>query len=135
MPLKDPEARRAYQSQYNRGRYHSDPEFKKRHIGHVRAVDQRRKKVLQQVIRDFRHAGCHACGEMDPCCLVAHHTDPEQKEFDLGNAIRRKYGLQRVIEELKKCVCLCMNCHAKLHAGVIKLSGIEQPGSLQASYA
>lgn len=32
-----------------------------------------------------------------------------------------KGSLSKLMEELKKCVVLCSNCHRKVHAGLVKL--------------
>lgn len=60
---------------------------------------------------------CNICGLSDPRILCFHHTNPTEKEFNLANAI--KYSRERVLKELKKCVCLCMNCHAKQHVDIM----------------
>jgi hypothetical protein len=78
------------------------------------------------------------CSERQPCCLVAHHLDPSKKDFNIGDARSNKLGFASVQEELEKCVCLCMNCHSKVHAGVLQLSeeyhcGVEQSGSSSGS--
>lgn len=57
---------------------------------------------------------CCTCGESDPCCIDFHHVDPAAKRFVLHSAIRT--GFQRLRSELLKCICLCANCHRKLHA-------------------
>lgn len=118
MPLKDPVARREYHSNYNRDRYKNDPEFRKQQISRVRATEVRKKKASGQLIAQFRSRGCAFadCPETSPCCLTAHHLNPEEKDFNVGDALRRRLSSARVQAELAKCVCLCFNCHAKVHA-------------------
>ena len=29
---------------------------------------------------------------------------------------------ENLLKEIKKCVCLCANCHRKVHAGIIDLN-------------
>ena len=66
-------------------------------------------------IVEFLGGACSKCG-YDKClaALVPHHIDPTTKRFSFGNARCRAWA--RVVEELKKCVLLCANCHAEEHA-------------------
>ena len=52
-------------------------------------------------------------------------VDPSSKDFNIGMAQSRKISPARVEAELAKCVCLCMNCHAKVHAGIITLAVVD----------
>ena len=63
---------------------------------------------------------CYVCGETDPVVLQFHHVDPDQKSFVIGRAIH-SYGMNRLKEEIAKCVILCANCHRRVHAGTIDL--------------
>ncbi len=56
--------------------------------------------------------GCSACSEKDPRCLEFHHQDPKSKKFNVTSHGCRTGSLD---EEVKKCIVLCANCHAKLH--------------------
>jgi hypothetical protein len=78
--------------------------------------------VIQHRISEAKSGGCILCGEEEPCCLSFHHRDPAAKEFSIGNAYARCISLTRLAAELAKCVCLCHNCHAKLHAGIVCLT-------------
>jgi len=62
------------------------------------------------------------CDEEDPVCLLFHHTQGSDKLIEISNAVRCGWGEVRLQQELEKCVVLCMNCHAKVHAGVLKCS-------------
>ncbi|HEX5186504.1 MAG TPA: hypothetical protein VFV86_06400 [Nitrososphaeraceae archaeon] len=61
---------------------------------------------------------CEKCG-YNKCMEVLdfHHLDPNQKEFNISNFGRMKgfTKLDQVIEEIKKCVVLCSNCHREFH--------------------
>lgn len=59
---------------------------------------------------------CVRCGENDPVCLDFHHTDPSTKFMSIVDMVR-VYSWNRTKEEIAKCVCLCSNCHRKVHAG------------------
>lgn len=79
------------------------------------------KEEFQDLLRDFRRGGCRVkgCGEAVNECLTAHHLNPNTKRFTIGRS-RNKYPREMVEAELAKCVPICMNCHAKLNAGVIE---------------
>lgn len=62
--------------------------------------------------------GCLFCEEKTIVCLEFHHIDKNGKDLSLGNA--RSYPWQRIYEEILKCVCVCSNCHKKIHAGLIE---------------
>jgi hypothetical protein len=72
------------------------------------------------MISGFKSGGCACCNETAECCLVAHHLDPVAKELTIGLATSKLMGRKRLAAELAKCVCVCANCHAKIHAGLIR---------------
>jgi predicted HNH restriction endonuclease len=43
------------------------------------------------------------------------------KEFTLAKAASNKMAVAAVLEELEKCICVCENCHRKIHGGLITL--------------
>lgn len=55
---------------------------------------------------------CVKCGEDRKCSIHFHHIDPKDKEINLSHG---SIGKARIIEEVKKCVCLCANCHEEFH--------------------
>ena len=57
---------------------------------------------------------CERCGENDIACLDWHHIDPTQKEASVSWMLQNR-SKTAIIEEMKKCICLCSNCHRKLH--------------------
>lgn len=58
---------------------------------------------------------CNKCGETDIFKLHFHHIDPTQKEFQLSK-ITAHIPWAIIKHELDKCILLCANCHASLHA-------------------
>lgn len=83
--------------------------------GHIARV-WRRKRKLAEWLRDYKKSQrCERCGESNPACLVFHHLDPAEKGIEVSLAVRQGYGMDRLIEEINKCVILCLNCHAKEH--------------------
>ena len=59
-----------------------------------------------------KDASCAICGEDDYYCLDFHHVNPRDKKFLINMHNVRKKDF---IDELQKCICLCSNCHRKIH--------------------
>lgn len=55
---------------------------------------------------------CAKCGETRKCSIQFHHINPDEKTIDLSNG---GVGKERMKAEVKKCVCLCANCHLEFH--------------------
>ncbi len=113
MPQKDPEARRKYNSQYNKKWYSIAKNKKKKKLqsqkSRKRAVKRNRKYVEKYKL----DRPC-PCGETEPCCLSFHHNNGD-KTGNISDMVNRGYGLTRIQKEIDKCNVLCLNCHAKLH--------------------
>lgn len=122
MPLKDRVARRDYHRKYMRRRLMEDPAFRVAHLKRVARVDARRRASIREMVEAFKSNGCALCGERERCCLSAHHMDPRTKDFGISDGGRRRVTVARVRTELKKCICLCENCHRKVHAGVLAVT-------------
>jgi hypothetical protein len=73
---------------------------------------QRRKKWAV----DAFGGKCGICG-YNRCigALDFHHLNPSEKEFSLTASTASR---QVFVEELRKCVCLCSNCHREVHSGI-----------------
>jgi hypothetical protein len=122
VPLKDQEKRREYHREYMRRRLEKDPVFKAKHLARVKKNARKTTVHIKILLSDFRSKGCKKCGETCHACLDAHHIDPSTKDFTIGAVSNgQKIGKGKIEKELEKCVCLCKNCHAKLHAGLIEL--------------
>jgi len=84
----------------------------------------RRRKIEVKKKKDYiqnyksKHS-CQICGENQTVCLSFHHRDPEEKRFTIHSAAAKRYGMKSIKEEISKCDILCLNCHSKLHKGLI----------------
>ena len=78
---------------------------------------ERRDKHLALMQAYKSGLSCVSCGESESICLEFHHTNPEEKEFTIGASMSRKWA--SIQKEIEKCVCLCSNCHKKVHAGLL----------------
>lgn len=59
-----------------------------------------------------RKTKCSICGEDDKCCLEFHHILP--KSFRISYAVKNVKP-DKFKQELDKCICVCSNCHKKIH--------------------
>lgn len=74
------------------------------------------------VIRKQKGSKCQRCGyDTYLGALDFHHIDPTIKEFTVGN---RDFKLEECVEEIKKCVMICANCHRELHNNLWDLNEI-----------
>lgn len=70
----------------------------------------------KQVAIDALGGECADCrGVFPPAVYDFHHLDPSEKEYNLGDVIRRKRNREVIADELSKCVLLCANCHRIRH--------------------
>ena len=98
------------------------------------------KVIQQQLVRGKRNRSryyefkttleCVSCGESAPYCLDFHHLDGTDKQYAIAKITDINWGT--LIRELRKCVCLCANCHRKVHAGdlVVEDNWLTGPRSL-----
>lgn len=66
---------------------------------------------------------CVKCKELEQVCIDFHHVDPALKKYSVAAMVNTGFSIRLITEEIEKCVCLCSNCHRKLHAGLLKLEG------------
>lgn len=74
-----------------------------------------RKRKLYRLSDNIKHNfGCSVCGENDPNVLIFHHINPNEKKTCVSNLIRGN-DIDKLLEEMNKCIVLCANCHIKEH--------------------
>ncbi|KKM20286.1 hypothetical protein LCGC14_1646980 [marine sediment metagenome] len=81
-------------------------------------IERQRKAKIKCV--EYKGGKCINCGfNKYMSALVFHHVNPKNKEFRIAKW--RIISWNRIKKELNKCILLCANCHAGIHAGHIKL--------------
>lgn len=73
--------------------------------------------------RNFKTRMVQAFGGRCACCnynrcqdaLQFHHLDPNKKDFRLGRIRANPRSWESILDELRKCVMLCANCHQEVH--------------------
>jgi hypothetical protein len=99
----------AFHFKKSENRYHSWCKDCVHTLQRSRWKDRKRKAV------EILGGSCSECGyHKSLAALCFHHTDPSKKEFTWIKM--RLLTWSKVVEELKKCVLLCSNCHAELHS-------------------
>ncbi len=106
---------------YIRKKYHEDAAYRARHLQLVKKNKEKNRERMRAILDGIRANGCQLCPEREPCCLSFHHVNPAEKQFGVGNYGSRQPSLDNFIAELAKCICVCENCHRKIHAGVLVL--------------
>jgi hypothetical protein len=103
---------------------------KKKHIDKIcKACKHERLQCLRKNFKqwcvDYKGGKCINCGYNK--CLSAldfHHLDPLTKDFSFGSR-KGTIKKEKAILELDKCILLCRNCHAEVHAGVLILEELS----------
>jgi len=108
MPLKDPEARRAYHREYMRAWYRNHRE---EHIARTTNVNRRARATISKLIAELKSRPCTDCGGRFP---------PFAMDFDHVRGIKRgiisrmsggRAARAKMLEEIAKCEVVCANCH------------------------
>jgi len=84
------------------------------------SVTKRRHVVKSKLINEFG-GKCKICS-YNKCvrALEFHHIDSSEKNFGLAHkGFSRNY--KKSLEEAKKCILVCANCHREIEAGLIKI--------------
>lgn len=83
---------------------------KEKHGEEWRKKDRERRRAFNEKWK----RPCEKCGEKRLYLIQFHHIDPATKSFCIGaNATSRQEDALEA--EVKKCVCLCSNCHDEFH--------------------
>lgn len=97
-------------------------EHTEKHKEEIRQRRNRKRREVRWLINTIKaRYGCRKCGENDAVCLDFHHLDDSTKDFTVAQAVTFEWKLEKLFAEINKCVCLCANCHRKVHAGKLKV--------------
>lgn len=90
-------------------------EYKRKPQVHVDRNRNRRQKHRDWLYTYKKSLHCAYCGLKDkPWLLSFHHLYKDDKSCNISDMVGDS-KLESVMEEIKKCVCLCHNCHSDLH--------------------
>ena len=94
--------------------YFCNEEYRKKHVQDHMA---RRAKIKAEAVA-YKGGKCERC-EYDKCleALDFHHLDPNEKEV-IGALTRKSLNIEKLKDELDKCILVCCRCHREIHAGL-----------------
>lgn len=82
------------------------------HSDYMKQRYQDKKSMIQELKAEHK---CAKCGEDRGYVLEFHHIDPEEKDETIARMTSNNYALDKVYDEIKKCIVLCANCHREFH--------------------
>ena len=93
---------------------------------HIKTFRQKLKSNLVYVLGDK----CAICN-YNKCitALELHHLNSEDKEFTFGS--NANIATEIALNEAKKCILVCANCHREIHANLIDSSSLKSTYSEQ----
>lgn len=81
-----------------------------------RVIEWRRRKKL--ILVEYKGGKCQICGYNKSLeALQFHHLNPEEKDFALSQ--KNIKSIEKSKKEADKCILVCANCHAEIHAGIV----------------
>jgi hypothetical protein len=85
------------------------------------SVKKWRQDTKQRIIDAFDGKCCNCGYNKCHAALELHHLDPLQKKFTFGAIRSSPKSWATIVEELRKCVLLCANCHREFHSNLIQV--------------
>jgi len=98
--------------------YHLNDSTKKAARDRSRERRAANKKWFKEYTKD--HC-CAICFETESVCLDYHHIFPEDKFKEISRMVIEMFSREKILAEMKKCICICSNCHRKVHAELIDI--------------
>jgi len=80
--------------------------------------NMRRRKLRIWVYKLKSRLVCYICKYSHPRVLDFHHI--LEKKLGINEMVHRGVPNHRIVNEIKKCIPLCVNCHRKIHNGLIE---------------
>ena len=82
------------------------------HSQYMKDAYAKKQKEIQDLKSQYK---CAKCGDNRGYVLDFHHIDPLTKENAVSRMIASNYKLDKVYNEITKCICLCANYHREFH--------------------
>lgn len=77
-----------------------------------------RKRCKDRIITAMGGSCCVCKYRKCSSALALHHLDPSKKDISLGAIRANPKSWEKIIQELRKCVLVCHNCHSEIHSGI-----------------
>ena len=80
-------------------------------------VKRWRKRTKEKMVI-YMGGKCQCCG-YNTChdALAFHHLDKNEKDLSFSKIRANPKSWNKIVEELRKCILVCNNCHSEIHAG------------------
>ena len=82
------------------------------HTDFMKKIYEDKKEFVANIKSQLK---CQKCGESKEYMLDFHHLDPSEKETTIARMTSNNYRIDRVLNEIQKCIVLCSNCHREFH--------------------
>lgn len=134
MPFKDKQKRKEYEKQYReKNREKLLEKYKRYYYKNKEAISERKKSAynkdksnkrrnlirnenIEFLLSEGLLTDCVVCGfpKENFIAIDFHHINPKYKQFSISDLMKNR-NKEILLNEVKKCVCLCRNCHALYH--------------------
>jgi hypothetical protein len=107
MPYKDPKTKKAKHAEYSRDYYEKNGDKVRKRAAELK----REKRAIWSAFKST--VKCAHCGFSHPVAIDFHHVDTTNKRS--VNVLAQSGKYKAAMEEIKKCIPLCANCHRIHH--------------------
>ena len=92
----------------------------KREYKSTAEIARKYRTKRKNILIENKGGKCEVCG-YNKCirALEFHHIDPNKKEYNVSTSTN--IDIDILLEEIKKCILVCSNCHREIHSGVITI--------------
>lgn len=82
------------------------------HTEYMKEAYEEKRKLVSEIKSKMK---CKKCGEYRQYMLDFHHLNPDEKEETIARMTSNTTRIEKVTEEIKKCIVFCANCHREFH--------------------
>ena len=82
------------------------------HTEYMKLMYEYKKELVANIKAE---STCKKCGETKDYMLDFHHLDPNKKDATIARMTSNTTCIDKLINEIKKCIVLCSNCHREFH--------------------
>jgi hypothetical protein len=117
MPHKNKEDRLEYNKQYYQKNKNKAKSYYKKYKEDFVKQNQKLRKRNKDFITAYKtERCCSICGYNNhACALDFHHIHGKAKNISV--LCKESHSIERIKEEIDKCIILCANCHRVQHYG------------------
>tara|TARA_R100001015_G_C4632282_1_gene195628 strand:- start:43 stop:405 length:363 start_codon:yes stop_codon:yes gene_type:complete len=110
MPIKDPDARRAYNKAYQKQHYSKNKKYYKDKAKKSKTLQRQWNRSFVNRVKKL--ISCVDCGESNPIVLDFDHVCGV-KTKNIADMVHRPFSISAIKDEIRKCEVRCANCHRK----------------------